>query len=112
VLVSVANFSGTCRRFLPRGNGSRPHELDQEPSGRLSVVGSGPEMHQSSRQDSGKTRRRYNTVQYTAGVGWHLLARQHKTPGPCMETNGVRRWVAPLEDWVHVILQAHTTHAE
>jgi len=45
-------------------------------------------------------------------VGWHLLARQHKTPGPCMETNGVRRWVAPLEDWVHVIVQAHTMHVE
>jgi hypothetical protein len=107
-LVSTPNFSGACRRFSPRGEDKAPHELDLAIAGRRWAQGSGCINRRR------RTPRRYNSVQKStslaAGVGWHLLARQHKTPGPCMETNGVR-WVAPLGGWVHVILQAHTTHA-
>lgn len=85
-LVSAPNFSGACRRFSPRGEDKAPHELNLAIAGRWWAQGSGCINRRR------RTPRRYNSVQKStslaAGVGWHLLARQHKTPGPCMETNG------------------------
>jgi hypothetical protein len=59
--------------------GKAPHELA------LVIVGSGFGMHKSKTKTASRR-----------GVA-SALGREHKAPGPCMETNG-EAWVAPVED--------------
>jgi hypothetical protein len=63
MLVCAHNFSGTCCRVLPRGVGSRPHELSLAVGGWWWAQGSGW-------VDGKTTRRRCNTVHYSTLRAW------------------------------------------